>query len=287
MADDQMVALLVDDEGIEHDSNSPELRRRLKFSSGETEFSEFSVRERGYIEVRGTAERCIVLMNPVIALQPTCTAVLDILTELDPDRVVLRWCNGAWRDEILRPCQKAMERIVELSKTMPRPQRDDYRHAECDPATLDADDPLLTLSEMWARGERDHHRFLAALIGDLEGRYLLVRVDNDTGQLHLDDVGSGFWLLDRAWLDRVQSQGNLLDQPDANYAERILDTFRSAIDCGVPVMHDVDTIINSPNDGRIRARYRRLMLPLPDSVGPSWLLSTSYLDDGIDLRSES
>ena len=55
MADDLMVALLIDDEGIEYDSNSPELRRRLKFSAGKTDFSDIAVRERGYMEVRGTA----------------------------------------------------------------------------------------------------------------------------------------------------------------------------------------------------------------------------------------
>jgi len=286
MADDLMVALLIDDEGIEYDSNSPELRRRLKFSAGKTDFSDNAVRERGYMEVRGTARHCTVRMNPVIALQPTCTAVLDILTELDPDRVNLKWYNGSWQDEILRPCQKAMERIVELSKTMPRPQRDDCRQAVREQASLDVDDPLLTLCKMWTRGERDHRKFLAALVGDLEGRYLLVRVDNDTRQMYLDDVGPGFWLLDRSWLDRVLAQGNLLDQPDANYAERILDTFRMAFDGGVPIVHEVDTIINSPNDGRMRARYRRVMLPLPNEEGPSWLLSTSYLDEGIDLRSE-
>ena len=286
MVDDLMFALLVDDEGIEHDSNSAELRKRLKFSSPETDFGEFAATQHGYMEIRGTSRHCTILMNPVIALQATCTAMLDILTELAPDRVVLRWFDDKWHDEIFRPFHCAMERIAELSMTMPQSQPGDYRQARRSPQSLDMDDPLRDLFAMWDSGERDHKKYLAQLTGVLEGRYVLVRVNKKPLELTLQDVGPGFWLLDQSWLDRVQAAGDLLDQPDANYAARIKETFRTAVEGGEPLVHDVDTIINSPRDGRIRARYRRLMVPLEQSDGSSWLLSTSYLDDGIDLRAE-
>jgi hypothetical protein len=71
--------------------------------------------------------------------------------------------------------------------------------------------------------------------------------------------------------------------PDAFYGRSCAEAYRDVK--SEPVMDDFDGVVSWPGYGRIRHRYRRLMLPFSSVSGQRWVMSMSQNDPSIELLS--
>ena len=101
----------------------------------------------------------------------------------------------------------------------------------------------------------------------------------------LTDTGNGYTTHGREWAEDTRGTPVEL-QPDLAYGTWIKTTYESAMRASDPVIQDVDAIVATPEFGRYRLRYKRLILANRNGPEP-WLLCSSALDERIDLRLSS
>ncbi|MEZ5910283.1 MAG: hypothetical protein R3D31_15900 [Hyphomicrobiaceae bacterium] len=181
--------------------------------------------------------------------------------------------------------QAFIERLGDICEPPPLHRADDYRSVRCSLERLDARNPLLPLFDGWrvSGGRFDRATMLSRLQGPLSNRYIIATPENGAGLLRLQEIGTGYWLVDKSWRARLPGN-NLLDQPDYYYAQNVVNDYRLALLENTPILQSVDAYLEVRGKGRRRGRYHRLVIPFEDRRGERLLLSSSFLDDSIDLR---
>lgn len=74
------------------------------------------------------------------------------------------------------------------------------------------------------------------------------------------------------------------EQPDRAYGRWVVDAYYDAVQSTAPRLDQVDAIVSWPQEGRLRMRYKRLIVPIRVSDQEVYLLGGSVVDDRIDLR---
>ena len=113
------------------------------------------------------------------------------------------------------------------------------------------------------------------------GRIIVVRQDTERGHI-LIGLGSGHYDYVMRWLSHNLGR-SLQSSPDAAYGRATERIYSEASTRREPVYDELDCHVHWPQLGRIRHRYRRLMLPFNLDSKPVMVISTQF-DETFDLR---
>jgi hypothetical protein len=151
---------------------------------------------------------------------------------------------------------------------------------------LAAGSPLRGLLDLWTThgGCFDERAFLDYAARRLLRRYLVVRESASHG-LVIDSIGEGLHVPERDWFRSAVGRP-IEAQPDAPYWRWVARIQRTALCSNNPVVSDIDASIYWPSLGRVRRRYRRLLLPCTASDGTRLLFSANSSEGRGVLRSE-
>ena len=280
-----MSLFLVDDQGETWRGDSRQLRIAFDtpFSGGE--FTEYAVKNLGFVAINVYGASCQIRLRPTFVAQKAYAALLDWLRKSKIERAVLTVFDTAWRDELLQPKQAIgrLEQIVLgcsttrhgelLSKTLPAETR------ECRPLLAD-------LLASWPHLVNNYTTdVLMRLIANaFDQRYVAVKQSNNLGKLVFHQFGEGIFNHYDVW--RTCAVGAPLEeQPDRNYGRWIAMAYREATGLETPRQDAVDAIVRCPvATGRHRFRYRRVLFPMPAAASGIAFLAGSIVDNAIDLR---
>lgn len=120
----------------------------------------------------------------------------------------------------------------------------------------------------------------------VNNKYIVVQATLEN-QLILAECGTGRSSITRRWVGQAIGT-RPQDVPDFSYGTWAANSYRNAVGAARPILHDVDCILEWPGQGRLRATYERLILPMHDERGRvNALFIASLRNPRIDLRTSS
>lgn len=286
-----MPTIVFDDSGHAWDARSPDLRRRLHCLSPDFDFLKYLTENLGFVALTQTRRGAAVMrFRPALVSPVGLAAAMFALADMAPERVVVSHPSDGCGDELVRGLARAFARIEDLVASAPQAGIPAFLKAERPLRSLqEADGMLSSLLSLWTEAGQvyDPATHQDVLSGALRGRFMFVEASTSS-QLTIADVGPGFVAYDESW--RRMARGLPVEhQPDYAYGSWVRGLFQLALEQGRPHLDDIDAVIARPRlNDRVRARYRRLILPC--RRGPSGtpgLLSASLVDPAIDLRRSS
>ena len=241
-----------------------------------------AITERGQIEwlVRGGHVR--VRLRPSMVSPAAYGRLKTWLACVQPERVLLSWfANGEWHYEFLRSPSLTAERITHLVGHHGGASGCNVRRRGC--ALTDFTEKRLDdVLGFWREHRNGFQReeTMPVLGPLLDDRWVLyeelpsgVFKVADFGPYHTDHV--------RKWLTR-QRHALLRPEEDNFTARGCAQVYRDIMHAFEPQSDALDAVAYWPGYGRLRSRYRRLMLPFR-AGNRTWLASGICLDPGIDL----
>ena len=156
----------------------------------------------------------------------------------------------------------------------------------CSVDDLPAGSPLRGLLELWMScgGRFEELAFFEYAARRLLKRFLVVREGSSHG-LVIDTIGEGLHVPERDWF-RSAIGRPIEEQPDAPYWRWVARIQRTALCSNSPAVSDIDASIYWPSLGRVRRRYRRLLLPCTAPDGSRLLFSANSSESRVALRSQ-
>jgi hypothetical protein len=206
------------------------------------------------------------------------------LSDRDPARVLIDFVGTPRPAEVCTSAGAAISRLAALTR-----ERELTRYVAEKPCSIDrlpAGSPLRGLLELWAHsdGRFDAPTFTEYASRRLLKRYLIVR-QSEAGALVFDTIGDGLHVPDRTWFKSAIGC-SIEEQPDASYWRWVAQIQRAVLHSNRPVLSDIDASIYWPSLGRVRRRYRRLLLPCTCRDGTHLLFSANSSESRVALRGQ-
>jgi hypothetical protein len=276
--------LLFDDRGQTWAAHSPELRRQLHCHRSDPDFASGLVRNLGFVAGRASASNVAVRLHLDVVSDVALAAAFYWLSDCNPARVLIDFVGGPRPAEVCTSAGAAIARLVDLTRG-----RDFGRHVAETSRALDqlpAQSPLRGLVELWAStgGRFERQAFFDYAAHRLLKRFLVVRQSSAKG-LVIDAVGEGLHVPDRTWFKSAVGRP-IEEQPDTSYWRWVARIQRAALHADSPVVSDIDASIYWPELGRVRRRYRRLLLPCTAADGTRLLFSANSSERTVALRGQ-
>jgi hypothetical protein len=276
--------LLFDDRGHTWAAHSPELRRELHCHRHDPDLTSGLVRNLGFVAGLAVGSNAAVRLHLEVVSDVALAAAFYWLSDANPARVLIDYVGAPRPAEVCTSAGAAIARLVDLTRG-----RDFRRHLAEKTCTVDqlpARSPLRGLVELWAGtgGRFDRQAFFDYAGRRLLKRFLVVRQSALKG-LVIDTVGDGLHVPDRAWFRSAVGRP-IEEQPDTSYWRWVARIQRSALHSNSPVVSDIDASIYWPSLGRVRRRYRRLLLPCTASDGTRLLFSANSSERRVALRGQ-
>lgn len=273
---------LIDDTGNEWDEGSATLRRKLNaIHLGTEEFRDYAIRNLGFVHVSFASSGTLICLRPQVVAQPAIAGVFYRLYDLAPRRIAIT----VWGESKVQVCigvRSAIAVISGLSDKLFENRTEDFHRRRVPLAKLPKRSKLGSLLDAWQHGARpaDLKPTLCDVVGN---KFAIVEASgSDRSQLILREIGEGLVLYDASWRSLARGR-RFEDQPDLAYARWVAETYREVAKAAHPILEEVDAIVERPQHGRRRHRYRRVVLPF----GGSLLLGATDLDASVDLRRSS
>jgi hypothetical protein len=254
--------LLIDDRGKLWESHSLVLRSRLRASIDDRELHEFAVLNLGFIGLAVSKASIRIQLRPVLVKPAALSALYLWLHQCAPDRVVVTWYNGRWRDEIVGWHHDGWRRITCLLER-PERQTPGFSRAPIPPDRLAAENPLRHVLEDSSRLAGIVANPAQMLPSPLGERYLLLTED-DNRELRVCDLGRTMMSRSPRWRRRARGR-RIDDLPDWHYGQWVADAYREARRSGQPLLEEVVAVIEWPDLGTFSHAYWRLIVP---RIGP-------------------
>jgi hypothetical protein len=276
--------LLFDDRGHTWAARSPELRRQLHCHRYDPDFTSGLVRNLGFVAGRASGSNAALRLHLDVVSDIALAASFYWLSDHNPSRVLIDFVSTSRPAEVCASAGAAIARLVDLTRG-----RDFGRHVaekSCAVDQLPARSPLRGLVELWAAngGGFNQEALFDYAARRLLKRYLVVRLSGAKG-LVIDTVGEGLHVPDRAWFKSAVGRP-IEEQPDTSYWRWVARIQRAALYSNSPVVSDIDASIYWPSLGRVRRRYRRLLLPCTNADGTRLLFSANSSEGRVALRSQ-
>lgn len=282
--------MLIDDDGSVSDSRSLHLRTRLNAIQVGDGFSEYAVRNLGFVALQPSNRAVHVRLRPTHVSPVAFAGLMYWLADQRPERVMLATLDGdVWQHQMMGNAEMAAARIAQIVRRAQDMVEDLFLAKRRSLDELPEDHPMRQLYE--ARAELQEAvlrhdiagaaKLMATHVG---GRHSISHATPDLRRIVLAAVGDGFDAEPRYWLQRVVGC-RLDDLPDARYGAWAAMSYAEAIREGGTQLHDVDIMIEWPGEGRRRYRSKRLLMPMKDADGRHVVLSSTLTDASIDLRS--
>jgi hypothetical protein len=275
--------LLFDDRGDTWAAHSPELQRRLHCSHHDEDLAAGLVRNLGFVAGRTLGSNAAVRLHLDLVSDIALAAAFYWLSDCGPARVLIDFVGAPRPAEVCMSAGAAIARLVDLTRG-----RELGRHVAEKPCSVEdmpSGSPLRGLLELWAsNGGRFDPSLFEYAARRLLKRYLVVRESKSNG-LVIDAIGEGLHVPDRDWF-RSAIGRPIEEQPDAPYWRWVARMQRTALHSNRPVLTDIDASIYWPSLGRVRRRYRRLLLPCATPDGSRLLFSANSSESRVALRSQ-
>jgi hypothetical protein len=270
-----MWPILIDERGKHWEVRSLALRSRLHASIDDRELAQFSIVNLGFIGIAAGRDSVRIRLRPAIVAPAALGALYVWLHRRKPQRVVVSWYDGRWRDEIVAWSGDGWRRLTALLETTALPVPG-YTRTRVPIDRLGPANPLRHLFEdkMRLAGSVANPQRLPAA---LRGRYVLLSEDG-SGELRVCDFGETMMSRSQWW--RRKARGYRIDDmPDWSYGRWVGDAYREARRIGEPLLEDVRAVIEWPEVGTFSHSYWRLIVPLIQSGRPTRLLGVT-VDNG-------
>jgi hypothetical protein len=285
---------LIDDNGCMADSQSPALRRDLNAWHIGDGFTDYAVRNLGFVAVQlhgaPGALAVHVRLRPSHVSPVAFSGLMYWLSDKQPRRVMLsRLDDGAWHSEVLGDCMMATPKLATLVKRAQCGRKDDFLAKQTAIENFAPEHPLRALlsargdlAEAVARLDLDAVRAIAGPL--VQGRFTLSTADQALRRVVVRSVGNGYSAETNYWLNRIIGH-RLTDLPDSDYGGWASDAYAQAMSTGIPQADAIDIFVEWPFEGRRRYRNHRLLLPLPLADGQGYaMLGATVPAPGLDLR---
>jgi hypothetical protein len=267
--------VLIDDRGKVWDSQSLVLRARLHASVGAQELRDFAVLNLGFIALTIGKASIHIQLRPALARPAALGALCLALHKHAPQRIVVRWYDGAWRDEIIGWSRAGWRRLTYLFESPENPPLG-FSRRRIAPERLPPENPLrhVLVDTSWLTSiVANPAQMLPVPLSD---RYLLLAEDHDR-ELRVCDFGSALMSRSPQWQSRARGR-RIDDLPDWHYGRWVADAYREAGRGGQPVLEEVAAVIEWPKLGTLSHAYWRLIVTGTDAAGRTRLLGLT-LDD--------
>jgi hypothetical protein len=276
--------LLFDDRGETWAAHSPELQRRVHCLHYSEDLAAGLVRNLGFVAGRTLGSNAAVRLHLELVSDIALAAAFYWLSDCNPARVLIDFVGAPRPAEVCISAAAAIARLVGLTR-----EREHARHVAEKPCCADelpVGSPLRGLLDLWCSngGRFDEQAFVEYSARRLLKRYLVVR-QSPTSGLVIDTIGEGLHVPDRDWF-RSAIGRPIEEQPDAPFWRWVARIQRAALSSDSPALSDIDASIYWPSLGRVRRRYRRLLLPCTTGDGTQILFSANSSEGRVGLRGQ-
>jgi hypothetical protein len=271
-----------DDRGNIWSAYSPELRRQLYCFSQNNDLALGLARNLGFVAGSHSGSNAALRLQLDLVSDIALAAAFYWLSDCEPRRVLIDYLGPSRPAEVFGSAEAAIARLVRLTRD--REASRNVAERPCSLEQLATGSPLRGLVELWAQngGRYDPAAFSEYAARRLLKRYLIVRHDDANG-LVFDTIGEGLHVPERDWF-RSAIGRPIEHQPDAPYWRWVAQVQRAALQADRPVLSDIDASIFWPSLGRVRRRYRRLLLPCTAQDGTRLLFSANSSESRVALR---
>ncbi|MBO0764231.1 MAG: hypothetical protein J2P50_06560 [Hyphomicrobiaceae bacterium] len=275
--------LLFDDRGETWAAQSPELQRRLHCVQDD-DVPTGLVRNLGFVAGRTLSNNAALRLHGELVSDVALAAAFYWLSDCRPARVLIDFVEPSRPAEVCTSAEAAIARLVDLTRG-----RDFNRHVAEQPCSINdlpAGSPLRGLLGLWASnsGGFNEEAYFEYAARRLLKRFLVVR-QNLANALVIDRIGDGLRVPEREWFKSALGRP-IEEQPDTPYWRWVARVQRAALQTNNPVLSDIDASIYWPSRGRVRRRYRRLLLPCTTREGTRLLFSANSSESRIALRGQ-
>jgi hypothetical protein len=263
---------LIDDRGRVWDPHSRVLRAQLHASIGAQELRDFTVLNLGFIALAIGKASIHIQLRPALARPAALGALYLALHKHAPERIVVRWYNGVWRDEIIGWHREGWRRLTCLLECPENPPLG-FSRRRVAPERLPRENSLRHVLGDTSRLTSIVANPAQMLPVPLSDRYLLLTEDEDR-ELRVCDFGSALMSRSPQW--QSQARGRRIDDlPDWYYGQWVADAYREAGRSGQPVLEEVAAMIDWPELGTLSHAYWRLIVTGTDCGGRTRLLGVT------------
>ena len=275
-----MSPILIDERGKHWEARSLALRSRLRASIDDLQLAQFAILNLGFIEVTAARDSVRVRLRPAVVAPAALGALYLWLHKHKPQRIVVSWHEGRWRDEIVGWGGDGWRRLTALLETARFPVPG-YSRARIPLARLGAANPLRHLFE-------DSSRLAGSVINPqrlptaLRSRYVLL-VEDGNGELRVRDFGETMMSRSK-WWRRKARDNRIDDMPDWSYGRWVGEAYREARRTGQPLLEDVRAVVEWPEVGTFSHSYWRLIVPLIQPGHPTRLLGVTVDNGDVAVR---
>jgi hypothetical protein len=276
-----MPMLLIDDRGKVWESHSLALRSRLLASIKDRELCEFAILNLGFIGLAISKGSVRIQLRPVLAKPAALGALYLWLHQCAPERVVVTWYDGRWRDEIIGWHHDGWRRITCLLENPGHATRG-FSRGTIAPARLATQNPLRQILEDASRLASIVANPAKMLPAPLSDRYLLL-IEDDNRELRVCDFGSALMSRSPQWQRRARGR-RIDDLPDWNYGRWVANAYREAGRRGQPLLEEVAAVIDWPELGTLSHAYWRLIVPGIGSDTRTRLLGVTLDNASVGVR---
>jgi hypothetical protein len=284
--------VIYDDRGRAWRVGDPALSRWLGTARADAFAPQDLVRNLGFVVLTERPRALEVRLRPATVSQKALAAALYEVHDWAPARLTLVADDAGQRHDLfvsIPQFQHAVDTLLAQSQIETR--RFIKRRVALD--TLDGGSLLRAMSHRWAadcvRSVQSQAQTKQAIcdLGNahLNGRIWVMAAIPAQGRVLVDDLGFGFRVPNPSAFRHLIGN-SVADHPDVAYGRWLANSFRQVQQDDVPCVEEVDCLIDWPDAGQQRHRYRRLVLPFKQSDGTCALVGATVTDVSFDLRCE-
>jgi hypothetical protein len=284
-----MLLLLIDDQGEVWRGESRKLRDAFDspFSGGE--FIEYAIKNLGFVAVNVYGPSCQIRLRPKFLGDMTREALRRWLKDRRVDRVVLSHFDSEWVDELIVP--QALDTRLDALSPAQITRTDDFllRALPVENAPrMVVDKTQLVVSDImrsWPTllREYDTSNLLRLLRVAFNEQFVIVQRPSGGDRVLFSEFGEQmYWRYD-TWRECAIG-APISEQPDRAYGRWINESYKVAMGSAKPSYEAVDAILQWPDIGRARRRYRRILFPFQENQSGQLLFCGSVDDTNVDLR---
>jgi hypothetical protein len=275
--------ILIDDRGEPWSDNSPELARRLGYREPDFDAPGYAVRNLGFIHVRLHEEGVRVSVRARSFTLLTLTALLYVLIDRRPRRIVLAVFSGEdWSYEMFTNLGSFVERAEDLAAGEPVAGRPRWLSAErkLEALRLPAFEKTRPLVSLWkmSRGMLGDDLIKALRACDLVHRAVLVRQIAGTSRLVYEHFGSAIKAMEPCATLKLVGR-DIDDIVDRDYGGWVAESYASVLRKRRLRLDSIRATLRTSADSTVKVRYDRLLMPWRRSGGDVFAL-------GISMRRE-
>jgi len=276
--------LVFDDRGATWTAGSMELRRRLSCLQYEGDLVADLVRNLGFVAGRTFGNKATIRLHVQVVSDVALAAAFYWLADHHPAGVAIDFVGEQRPAEVCASTEAAIARLIELTQKHSLGRK--IVESPCPIEQLTTESPLHGLLEIWTRdeGRFDDSALIDYASRHLAHRFMVIR-QSASDRLVFHTLGDGLHVPDKAWLTSAIGRP-LEEQPDTEYWRWAAKIHRAALRSNCAVLSDIDADIYWPSWGRVRRRYRRLLLPCTARDGSRLLFSANSSESRMVLRNE-